>query len=275
VILGLLFDRRFSTVLIDEPEIGLSPRVQQALATILTEGQHRSDFFPHLEHVILATHSHLFLDRRAFSNNYVLARTGKEVTVRQIASPSEMHYLQFNMLGNSLEALSLPSAIVVVEGESDQTYLSRLLQLKWPNRRISVVRAGGDGEVLGKIHVLREALGDLPLGPYKDRLFVVLDARNSAKRSRLVAQGLSSDHIVTWSRNGIEYLYPTQGLAHVFRCRTDEVPQIALERDPIEFNGFRHSKKELAQRISEGLSAADVLDAELDAFLAKVEAAIT
>jgi predicted ATPase len=233
-LLGILLDRRVAVVLLDEPEIGLSPRILVALAAILYHAENRTTFFSHLRQVFIATHSHLFLDRATFSNNYVVTRSGLDVTVKAITSASGLHRLQFNLLGNELEALSLPSAIVIVEGESDQIFLARVFEIFLPDKRISIVRAGGDGEILNKVNTLKEALGDIAAGPYRDRLFAVLDARNSAKKGRLVGQGLREDHIWTWSKNGVEYLYPKARVAAIFRCGPEELAGVDLEADPIE-----------------------------------------
>jgi len=49
-----------------------------------------------------------------------------------------------------------------------------------------------------------------------------------------------------------------------------DVGKIDLERDPIEYNGHRHSKKELARLVAEGLATAHGLDAEIEAFVNKL-----
>lgn len=274
-LLGLLLDQRFTVVLIDEPEIGLSPRVQTALAAILYHPENRTTFFAHLQQVFIATHSHLFLDRTTYSNNYVVTRSGLDVSVRALSSASGLHRLQFNLLGNDLEALSLPSAIVIVEGESDQIFLARVFELALPDRRISIVRAGGDGEILSKVNTLREALGDIATGPYRDRLFAVLDARNSAKKARLVSQGVREDQIRTWSMNGIEYLYPRSRIAAAFRCDPDELIHVNLEADPIQHGEIRRSKKALAQEVADSMVKGDPIHAELERLLEQVTAAVS
>lgn len=231
---------------------------------------YRDKFFPHLRQVFLATHSHLFLDRTVLSNNFIVSRHGLKVSVQPVTSPSAMHHLQFNLLGNDLEALSLPSAIVVVEGESDQIFLTRIFQVYLPDKRVSVVRAGGDGEIYHKVNVLREALGDIVTGPYRDRLFAVLDDRNSTNKARLVNQGLHTEHIQTWSKNGIEYFYPDRRMTEVFACSEAELALINRESDPIEFNSIRRTKKSLSQEIAQKLTTGDQLHAELESFVAKI-----
>jgi predicted ATPase len=69
-ILGICMDDRFKTLLIDEPELGLSPRVQSALVAFLQDPVERPKYFPHLKQVLLATHSHLFLHRNDLTSNY-------------------------------------------------------------------------------------------------------------------------------------------------------------------------------------------------------------
>ena len=110
----------YSVVLIDEPEIGLSPRLQNVLATMLYDHHARNDLFPNTQQFIISTHSHVFIDRSEISNNFVLHRNGKSVSIKSMESMSALHNLQLNMLGNDLRTLFLPEAIVLVEGPSDQ-----------------------------------------------------------------------------------------------------------------------------------------------------------
>ena len=56
-LLGILLDERFSVLLIDEPEIGLSPRIQALLARFLYNKKQRQQFCPHLRQIYIATQS--------------------------------------------------------------------------------------------------------------------------------------------------------------------------------------------------------------------------
>lgn len=97
-LLGILLDERFSVILIDEPEIGLSPRIQAALARFLYDPEQRRQFCPHLQQIYVATHSHLLLDRGVLDNNHVVTKAGNTVSVMPVGSVGEYHQLQFNML---------------------------------------------------------------------------------------------------------------------------------------------------------------------------------
>jgi predicted ATP-dependent endonuclease of OLD family len=79
-ILGICMDDRYRAILIDEPELGLGPRIQQTFAAFLQDDVERNKYFPHLNRVFLATHSHLFLARGDITNNFVIAKHGKDIS---------------------------------------------------------------------------------------------------------------------------------------------------------------------------------------------------
>lgn len=272
-VLGILLDERFSVILVDEPEIGLSPRIQAVLARFLYDKEYRKQFGPHLRQLYIATHSHLFLDRGVFSNNYLVSKAGNVVSVKPVQSIGEFHQLQFNMLGNELESIFLPSAIVIVEGDSDVTFMTKVVQLHIPDRKVAIVRAGGDGEVQNKLNVLREAFGELATSPYQNRLFVVLDKKHSLSVARIEKQGVPKDNITVWSKNGIEYFYPENLVAMAFCCDAGELARDYFESDPIEFNGIRQSKRELAEIVAKFMTATHSLHPELQRLVGRIQAA--
>ena len=268
-LLGTCMDTRFSAMLIDEPELGLSPRVQQAFADFLQDPVARKDVFPHLANVYLATHSHVFLDRREPTNNFTVSREGKRLSVSQVQSVSELHQLQFNLLGNDLETIFLPSALVLVEGKTDHKYLERAVELRFPNRRITVMHSSGD--VKAKAHGVREMLGgDLQKSPYRGRLFVVVDSVHDASlKAALSAIGIPSEHIVEWEKNGIEYVYPSSLMANKFGCSEEALGELAIDGDMVEVRGVTFRKSELCDDIVMRITPETVLPAELDDKLLK------
>ncbi len=270
-LLGTLLDTEYSEILIDEPEIGLNPKIQTVLAKSLYDINYRQKYFPHLQRLFVATHSHIFLDRDNITNNFVVEKkTGQDVEVRQIRSMAELHGLQFGMLGNDLEALFLPSGIIVVEGESDTTFLSRVLQRHLPDQRITIVVSFGDGEVKDKVHTLTKAFGDLSTSPYRTRLFVLLDAVRSVRRAQLERQGVLPGNIHISSFNGIEYYYPRPILAKIFHRSPSDFDDLDLTQDRISIGDLSYSKKELAQLVAEQLTAEEPLHPELITFLEKL-----
>lgn len=164
-LIGIIMDSRFRVLLIDEPEIGLSPRIQAFLGRFLSDAEQRKQYFPHLQHIYIATHSHLLLDRADLANNYVVTKAENVVSVKQVESVGEFHQLQFTMLGNELESMFLPSAIIIVEGESDATFLGKVLHLHVPGRNVAIIRAAGEGGTLSRLNFFKEAFGDLATSP--------------------------------------------------------------------------------------------------------------
>ncbi|MDP1902229.1 MAG: AAA family ATPase [Rubrivivax sp.] len=272
-LLGNLLDEYFPTVLIDEPELGLSPRIQGVLAHALYDAETRKRYFPHLKQVFVVTHSHLFLDRDVLSNNHIVEKAGDVVSSRPVQSIAELHQLQFGMLGNDLEHLFMPAAVVVVEGPCDTTYLARLFMLQVPSRRISIVVAHGDGGAPDKVHTLAEGFGDLHSSPYRARLFVILDAKHSTKKSSLIRQGVLDDRIQVWKHNGIEWYYPKKYVAAAFRCDEGELLGVDIGAERITVRTISMSKIELANAVAPKVTANDSLDPEIAEFIEKVKRA--
>ena len=272
MLLGHLFDEYFQIALVDEPEIGLSPKIQAALARALYDAEIRRKYFPHLGQVFVVTHSHLFLDRAVLSNNYIVEKGGDMVTTRPVASTAELHDLQFRMLGNDLDHLYMPAAIIVVEGPCD-TFMSRLFTLHTPNRRVSMVVSHGDGRIPEKVQTLSEGLGELTTSPYRSRLFVILDARYNVKKSALERQGVLPDNIHVWTKNGIEWYYPKKHVAAAFKCSEADLTGVDLGQERITVKAITHTKAELAKFVIPRVTLDDPLDAELTTFLDKAKRA--
>lgn len=252
-ILGICMDDRFSSILIDEPELGLSPKVQQALACFFDNPQERKKVFPHLDRIYLATHSHLLLSRTDIRSNYITVKEGSRVTLQRIQSIGDFHRLQFNLLGNSFESIYFPSSIVIVEGKTDHVYLDRLIQLSLPGRRVTVIHSGGD--VKKKVHALRETLGDLEKSPLRSRIFVVLDKVHQPGLSNdLTGMGVEQGNIVVWPKNGIEYYYPPEILCQIFSCSESALEQLEINEDRISLNGIRRTKNELSSDVLKALT---------------------
>jgi len=268
-LLGLCMDERFDVILIDEPELGLSPRVQERLSRLFQDPAKRAALFPHLTNIYLATHSHLFLSE-SLADNFVVAKDGADVSLTQIKTTIDRHRLQFNLLGNSLESLFLPAAIVVVEGKTDFEYIDRVIQLHLPTRRVTVIH--GSGDVKWKIRGLEEALGDLQRSPFQSRIFVVLDSiHQPGLVADLTAMGVLRENIVTWTQNGIEHLYPESLLRDSFGGTSD----ISIEDDRISAGGITLTKSDLCEEVLVKIDTNTVLPDELQReLLDKIEAAI-
>ena len=262
-LLGLCMDENFNSLYIDEPELGLGPRIQLRLGKLFSDSEERRKYFPHLSSIVVATHSNLFLDTSDINSNFSVEKVACNILIRQVQNFSELHNLQFNLLGNSLESLFLPGGFIVVEGKTDLPYVDKLVKLYTKDHNVVVIQSNGD--VKGRVHSLREALHDISRSPFRTRIFAVLDSvvPNPSLKQQLVAMGLVSENIIQWSANGVEYLYPSSVLARIFSCAESRVGELSINGDDVSLNGITKRKVELSALVCEQLTVETPLPAEV------------
>ena len=241
-----LLDKDFKYILIDEPELGLSPEIQGILSDLILESEKRTEYFPHIEKVIISTHSPIFLDRRHFHNNFFIEKTNNQIHISPINNFQELNNLQFFLLGNRFETLFLPSVIILVEGESDYKFIDRVVRLRYPNSKISVIHTNNDVNTSSVLHYAGEMFDNLRKSPYTNRIIVVLDKKHQHNLSqKLTDQGIAASNIVVWSKNGIEYFYPPTIMKDIF----SEFDEIEMNGDVISANGVSYKKNDLADQV--------------------------
>ena len=269
-LLSVLVSKRFQYVLIDEPELGLTPRIQNKIQELICD--QTVTYFEHLKHIFIATHSHIFLNRRRLADNFLIERSGTTVSVKQLSNFDEFRDLQFSQLGNSFEQLQLPSGFVIVEGKTDYQYFDRLIRLRIPGNRVNVINANGDGQVKKKLHDLLEVIGDLSTSPYNRRVLVILDATHSPSLSSdLQKKGLPKMDVVIWDKNGIEYYYPDSLLQTIYNDDTLTASDLQIENDLISHNGIEKKKAELCDEITKSMNGTEPLHPDLEQVLNRIE----
>ena len=260
-LLTSLLDTDYDTYLIDEPELGISPEAQGILADFLFDQSHRQQCFSHIRTLVFATHSTVFLDRKNISNNYTINKFGDEISVEGVSTQGELNRIHFFLLGNRFETLYLPSAIVLVEGKCDHSFIERATALRFPNAQLSIIPANGDSRIKEILAVARGLLSDIQRSPYRDRIFVVLDAVHSAGLPGQLAQmGVPQENIVKWPRNGIEYYYPPALLDKIYGAGGS----LVVTGDRISRNGLTYTKVELLNRVVAQLEATTQHHPELE-----------
>ena len=95
-ILTCLLDRDYRTILIDEPELGISPEAQGILADFLFNVEQRKKYFSHIRTLIFATHSTIFLDRKRIENNYAVNKMGDSIDIDRVQNQSEFNKIHFS-----------------------------------------------------------------------------------------------------------------------------------------------------------------------------------
>ena len=256
-----LLDDDYDTFLIDEPELGISPEAQGQFSDFLFDEEIRRKYFAHIKTLILATHSTIFLDRRSITNNYFVEKEGDVIDIRRVQSINEINNIHFFLLGNRLETLYMPSAIVIVEGKCDYKYIKRVFGLRYENANISLIQANGDSRIKEIFNLTKNLLGDIQKSPYRDRIFVILDrVHGGGLVADLENMGLPGSNIIIWSKNGIEYFYPLEVLQSIFHS-TDEP---SLEGDRVRLNGIDYSKNELAELVIDRIDKATEFPEEFE-----------
>lgn len=254
LLLACCYFPQFEYLIIDEPELSLSPPLQSVLKSSFADSNLRRSDFPHLKHVVVATHSHIFLDRNDYGSNVAVTRVGNTISANRLSTIHEFLDLQFNLLGNQLEFMFLPSAIVLVEGPSDRDFISHSIRMAFSGKQVAVINAVGDGGINAKLRVLSEAFGDLRASPYHNRVLAVVDSRVSVRLDRLRAQGIPDAHLIQWKQNGIEHYYPPAIMAEVFKCTPEQLTHLSISDNEVSMSGHTYSKTELARIVCSRLS---------------------
>ncbi|MEZ5930363.1 MAG: AAA family ATPase [Alphaproteobacteria bacterium] len=257
-----LLDTDYTHFLIDEPELGISPEVQTLFAEWLLNDKNREKYLSHVEIIILATHSPIFLNRIEISKNYWVEKNGDNIIIDPLRSIADLNRLQFRLLGNRFETLFLPSAIIIVEGKTDFEYLRRLVSLRYEQCSVSVIPAHSDAQIGNVIANIKQMLGDIRRSPYADRIFVVLDAVHGHDLpAKFQKQGIPAERILIWENNGIEYLYPQRLLREKFGA-FERLTMV--DGDRIFANQLTVTKNELSSFVVDRLSKEEVLPVELE-----------
>ena len=250
-ILTCLLDKEYKVILIDEPELGISPESQGTLADFLFNKESRKKYFPHIETLIFATHSTVFLDRRRITNNYMVSKDGDTIDVSAVKNQQDLNNIHFFLLGNRFETLYLPTGVFIVEGKCEEVYFKRLLELESPDAVFSVIQARDDSRISEVISMASGFFSDLQKSPYRDRIVPVLDSvHTNGLVEKIVKQGIPRENIVVWSKNGIEHFYPSDILDDIYGAGGN----LDIKDDIVTKNGNSYKKYELATKVTSKLT---------------------
>jgi ABC-type ATPase involved in cell division len=158
-ILSALTDDDLSLICIDEPEVSLEPGLQKALRDLLIQ----KAMGPRT--ILVATHSHLFLNRQHPPANHKVTRSPQGVvSVQPQATQEDLFNLTFDLLGSDTEDLFFPGNYWVVEGSFDQAICQRALSLlNVPSTRVKVTAAGGMTKVVAMLNAMLMSLTPLTM----------------------------------------------------------------------------------------------------------------
>jgi len=136
--------------------------------------------------------------------------------------------------------------------------------LRYPNSQLSVIAANSDSRIKEILNVAKGLLTDIQKSPYRDRIFVVLDAVHSASLPEHIARmGVAKENIITWPKNGIEHLYPPAILDEIF----GHGAEITIAGDIVSRNGISYNKGDLAENVVKRLQRDTVMHPQFEKLL--------
>ena len=260
-----LFDPSIKILCVDEPELGLEPYLQKYLFSALKEKSSPD------KKIILATHSHHFLDIEDVESNYTCQRDSNGKI--SITKANDLQPIIFRLLGNSLSSFLLPERVLVSEGPSDTIFLSRCLFLL-SKKGFAVHNSGGNGSLSYAINSITQFLifhkNELPV--YKNNIFVLADKPTKDTIIRHWETLLGDKlRLKVLSQDAMEYYYPEHILQTTFNTADQKSVIISqyLKNDPNGYNNIQIPKTTLAKIISEKIVLTDLDDTtnELFSFL--------
>ncbi len=254
-ILAALTDTQISVLLIDEPELSLQPALQRILRSILLEA---SD----TKRILIATHSHLFLNRLDPSSNLLVQRQGRIVSLSPIAAEEQLYDLTFELLGNAIEDLFFPGNFLVVEGSSDQIIVEKVRALLTIGAsKVRVLSATGVDNVPATVEAICKMLVPVVTrdSPYARKVVTLID-RPSDPSPHAVEElrRVLGPRLFELSAPSIEEYVPEGVYARAGRNKSEDIERIAALRG--EYPELAAFKKALSQQIASQLTVEDLTD---------------
>lgn len=253
-IVSAISSKNIKYIFIDEPELSLEPNAQKLLAQLLRK-------FATDKTIIVATHSHLFLNRERIENNMVVERSSSgEVAVSHISSQDELLKITYDLLGNSLSDLFFPNNFIIVEGASDQALVEKIISLLgYTTLDLKPISATGIDRATNLARCIIDALKPISAGksPYRSTAVVLVDRNNltELKQNSIILEMTSDGRFIELGSDSLEAyidesLYTKAGLV-----RADALEKLSQLRNYHEISAY---KKEISDKIVEHLEESDL-----------------
>jgi len=252
-ILAAITNPRLAFIFIDEPEFALEAKIQKRLRELFllksAEGKN----------IVVATHSHLFVNRDSPGHNYRVTRQPDAATeVSRLSQPSEMLEVSFNLLGNSPSDLFFPENFLIVEGASDQVVVDRARALCGISQtQVKVLSATSLGRVRGLEEALTTALRPLVAdwSPYHKRVVCLIDGPNEINR-RMVEELRQTlgDRLVELDKPSLEEYIPEKLYGAAGRNKQGDLEKIDLAKRTNNYRAEVQIKEDISNAIASVLS---------------------
>ena len=169
--------------MIDEAELHLHPSAQRALKNALLD-------ISETDQVLVNTHSSvLVVDNNEKQKIYKVEKANKVTNITEINDNQKIDVV-FDLLGGSPSDLLLPRNFLIVEGRSEYTFLTKIIERFYAReyKDLKILFAGGDLDEqepsLLAVHKLFVPLAGNDNPIYKDKAIVLLDKPNSEQMTK-------------------------------------------------------------------------------------------
>jgi putative ATP-dependent endonuclease of OLD family len=165
--------------LIDEGELHLHPTAQRKLKTSLLDLIERGD------QVFLNTHSSvLVVDGHDEQSIFTVEKTDCISHFEKSTEEAKASII-YDLLGGSPSDLLLPRNFIIVEGESEFQFFSRVIPRLYDTKGIQIIKAFGDiDQAARSINAVIKTFSPLNESLYKDKVVILLDKLSDAKISK-------------------------------------------------------------------------------------------
>lgn len=269
-----LYNPQVRLLAIDEPELGLEPRLQKVLFNSIKEASQGINNFP-AKRILLATHSHLFLDREEIGNNFSVQKTNGLIDIEKIEDTEQLQRATYSLLGANPSDLFFPSNVVIVEGRSDEIFLNAIYRIgktagRFKSKGIVFHFLDGYEKVGVASKAIVQMLKTQAYTPvYRERICGLFD--KPVKNSRIIDdiraffKDANKERFVLLEKPAIEYYYPLKVINIEFNQTVDQYSyweevdkflSLASKQPPFmsQLFGQEISKVDLARRIAEKLT---------------------
>jgi hypothetical protein len=284
-----LFNPGVTLLAIDEPELGLEPRMQKIIFQAIKDASQGANGFP-LKRVLLATHSHLFLDRKDIQNNFSIQKVDSVVSIAQLKETEELHTATYLLLGSNPTDLFFPSNVIIVEGRSDRIFLDAIFQLgksegRFKSENLAFHFLDGYDKLKEGSEAIAQMLKTQSYVPvYRDRICGLVDQPHRKGKLIQEVRDLFKDgnkrRFIELEKPAIEFYYPLTAVNKAFNVSlTNEEYEVlvheylnSVQKKPPFTGNFRGeilSKVMLAEKIVQQLNLNDltVIDSTIIALL--------
>lgn len=233
--------------LIDEAELHLHPSAQRSLKRAL------KDIVENGGQVFINTHSSIFANEKFNKQKiFTVKKSNGKSEVVEITSEQQRLDSVYQLLGGSPSDLLLPSNFIIVEGQAEYNFLSKIIERFYSDNakcnNIKIIFARGDSDKQKELyHAIHQCYTPLLTnGVYKEKVVFLLDKPNSRQiqhynNFRSTHPWLLNDenvHILL--TDGIEQYYPDPWKREKHEVQDNEKVSYAIQvASSISFDDFR------------------------------------